>query len=146
MNSGFSRLSPETKAKMREVIQSWKKTKSSVDVLAEGLRVLASPNRETALTLIKEESAVADFICGYGKGTRPKLSLEKRDAILLLEVLSAVRDVAQDDPKRTAELLDTATSVLLNGTDPGSLDRSYDPLIKKLSKFYPKIGQQSLFS
>ncbi len=146
MNSGFSRLSPESKAKMRTVIQSWKRTKSGIDILTEGLQVLASPNRESAMTLIKEGSAVADFICGYGKGTRPKLSLDKRDAILLLEVLSAVKDVAQDDPKRTAELLDTATSVLLNGTDPGSLDRSYDPLIKKLTKFHPKIGQQSLFS
>jgi hypothetical protein len=64
----------------------------------------------------------------------------------LLEVLSAVKDVAQDDPKRTAELLDAATAVLLNGTDPASLDRSYDPLIKRLTKFYPKIGQTSLFS
>lgn len=146
MKSRFRNLSPEKRQQMKSLLHNWKLGGGSVDLLEEGLRMLSLPKREYATSIMAdEELAPLGFICTWGKGVRAKLALDKPEAELLRDLVSKLCAMEADEPVRK-ELMDAATSVLLNGS---SLPFSDDPKIERLrallEEFEPSVTQGSLF-
>lgn len=147
MKSHFNRLSPGTKERMKSVIDSWKRSKKPSVVLAEGLALLAQDERECAASMIKRNGTPATNVATtYGKGHRAKLALEKDEARLLLEVVTDIREIENDEEK-LRHMIDMAAAILLKGEHPPNVfkDKAYEKLLEVLSQFHPLVVQRSLF-
>ncbi len=147
MKTHFNRLSPDTKSRMKSVIDNWKKTGKSAVVLAEGLSLLSQDDRESAASIINHNGTPAAAVAAtYGKGIRAKLALEKDDAKLLLEVVSEIREIEKDETK-LRNMIDMAAAILLDGGHPPNVfsDPAYEKLMEVLVQFHPMVVQRSLF-
>ncbi len=147
MKTHFNRLSPCTKERMKSVISSWKRSKATVGVLAEGLALLAEDDRQSAAELLKNNGTEAvNVAAGYGRGSRAKLALEKDDAKILLEVVSEIREIEKDEDK-LKHMVEMAAAILLDGERPPNQfqDKAYEKLMEVLAQFHPMALQRDLF-
>lgn len=147
MSTQFSRLSAGKKAKMRQVVDSWKRSGKTVAVLQEGLRMLCEDGRQSAQEICSDEIGQdVGFICTYGKGTRPKLALDKQDAKTLYDLVTRIRDLGCNE-QETAFLVDVAMATALNGKKPPLMVRgeAVEKFLKILSELDPRAIQSSLF-
>lgn len=143
----FRSISEERKSAMRHVYEEWKRVRASAGLFEESLRILASDKRPTADRFIREDDTKASaLIATYGKGYRCRLSLPKKDASILLELVTGIRGVAENEAE-ARKMIRRAFSMLLDGTKPPSTlsDPRWEPLLKVLSGFDPSVNQASLF-
>jgi hypothetical protein len=146
MNSQFKHLSPGTRGQMTALVKRWKLVEAAPAVLVEGLQMLAADERKTAAEIIKANPPSAAIATTYGKGTKPKLALDKGDAQLLLEIVTSLNEIATEE-RPLAELLDLSMAVLVQQEQrPGLFsDESYAPLRRVITQFEPSAGQMALF-
>jgi hypothetical protein len=147
MTSSLKRFSLKSKGKMHQVVQSWKGTGLSVEILKEGLRLLSKPKRERASALVADEYCHASrFVCMYGKGRAPKLALQKNHARILLELVKNVLDISKTEAE-AVKRVEIASSVLLSRQKPpfALSDRKWQPLLEVMSSFDPTVNQLALF-
>ena len=147
MSTQFSRLSAAKKAQMKEVIEGWKRAGKSTGVLEEGLRMLSAANRHSAQEVCSLDIGQdVGFICTYGKGTRPKLALDKKDAKTLLDLVARIREIGCNEDEN-AYMVDVAMSAALNGEKPPFMLRgeAVEKFLKILSELDPMAIQSSLF-
>jgi hypothetical protein len=143
----ISALSEERKQPMRELVKRWKDTGSTVSVLEESLNTLSRDKRNSALMLIgSAERDIATITCTYGKGSRPKLALEKADARMLLVLVSEISACKEDETMKS-RMMEIAASVIIGGQKPPSTltDPKWKPLLDLIGSFDPTIKQGSLF-
>jgi hypothetical protein len=144
----FRDLTPETKKEMNGVIERWKRTGTSVRVLAESLEMLASRRRPAARDLMQEPSdEVAGIAVTWGKANGSKLALNKEHAGLLLSVVLKIEHAAKQDETLAAQMVEHAGSVLLlDGKVPSTItDPSWGKVLGILSGIDSRFGQNSLF-
>lgn len=147
MKADFRLISDERKGAMRQAIAEWRRSKGSTTVLIEGLRVLASPNRPTADSFMRDnDSKVVSVVCTYGKRYRSKLMLPKEDAAILLDVVTDIKAAAKTE-YAARKMVVMAASILLDGEKPPATltDPRWEPLLRVLSSFDPMVGQAPLF-
>ncbi len=143
----FQKISSERKQKMREVLSNWERSGTPVCLLEEGLQLLTSPKRPTMSSLSTQgRYKLMGIIYTFGTGSKPRLTLTKDDAQVLLELVSELRKHARNE-EALATLVDKATSVLLQGQKNhlASTDEMGDVLRKVLQEFDPMVNQDSLF-
>ena len=142
----FSKLSPERRSGMLQLIRRWKGTGSGTELLEEGLRVLSAKKRESASEILDNEiSEISAMACVYGRGRRPKLAVSREEAALLLELVAGINGT-QADQATKREMVGLAADVLLSGQKPSTLaDPRWKPLLDLLSGFEPGVRQSALF-
>ena len=141
----FANLSEQRKSDVRQFYDNWARAGHKLDLLEEGLRYLSSPSREPATSIIGIENGLADICCAYGKGPRPKLSLTKRDASLLLTLVVEIRKAGAAD-ELTSEMIGRAFSMIIEGRSPnGQSDPASRRLADILGASDPGLKQGSLF-
>ncbi|MCI0559088.1 MAG: hypothetical protein MN733_11375 [Nitrososphaera sp.] len=140
-------LSEERRQPMRELVKRWKGTGSPVSALEESLKLLSRDKRSSALSLIgSADRDIATITCTYGKGSRPKLALDKADARMLLVLVSEISSCNEDETMKS-RMMDIAASVIIGGEKPPSTltDPRWKPLLDLIGSFDPTIKQGSLF-
>jgi hypothetical protein len=140
-------VSEERKQPMRDLVKRWKNTGAGVSVLEESLRVLSADKRSSALSILGSDAGpIGSIVCTYGKGSRPKLALEKEDAKLLLTLVREI-SACNEDVSTRSRMMDIAASVILGGEKPPSTlsDPKWKPLLDIIGSFDPSIKQGSLF-
>ena len=147
MTSSLKRFSQKTKVQMHQVVKDWKDTGHSVEILKEGLMLLAKPKRERASALVADEYCHASsFVCIFGKGRAPKLALQRNHARVLLELVRNVLDISRTEAQ-AVKRVEIATSVLLSRQKPpfALSDKKWRPLLEVMSSFDPTVNQLGLF-
>jgi hypothetical protein len=141
------RVSDARKQSMRSVIREWKRMGSSVETLMEGLSLLSERDRPTAYEItVGGNTDIIGIYCTYGKGVRPKMTLDRKEARFLLEVVTTLSDkiLGEDALHRAIEM---AADILFSGASPpdkpvaGTL---WDPVLEVLSNFDPRVQQVRL--
>lgn len=143
----FRSISDERKGSMRYVFNQWKRVKGSTKILEESLRILASDRRPTADRFLRDdESKASHLYATYGTGYRCKLSLSKKDATILLGLVTSIREISADE-REARKMVRRAFSMLLDGDKPASTlsDPRWEPLLKVLREFEPSVNQVPLF-
>ncbi|MFH0737729.1 MAG: hypothetical protein V1827_03955 [Candidatus Micrarchaeota archaeon] len=127
----FDTLSQNKREKMMAVVRRWQKSGESIRLLEESLRTLSKHGRKPAYELLREESRlkevdfmpkpmeISNLAVTYGKGPRPKLTLDKKEAGQLLELVQMVKEATEGASKGV--VIDTVVQValaVLEGREP----------------------------
>ncbi len=142
----FANLSEQRKGELKHFFESWKRAGSRTDLLEEGLRYLSSDSREPAMSLLQAESPIADICCAYGKGARAKLSLSKKDASMLLGLVTKIRSAGADE-LTTSQMVGRAFDMMMGAQFPanGRADDISRRLMDVLGASDPSVLQGTLF-
>jgi hypothetical protein len=144
----FKDLKPETKREMSELIGRWKRTKTDIHTLIEGLSTLAAEKRMSAGEVSKlAGDEVASITNTWGKGNRARLALEKEHASLLLGLVMSIEEAANEDYGLAGRMVETADSVLFKGGKvPSTItDPSWERVLEVLASVDPSLCQRALF-
>ncbi|VVC04326.1 Uncharacterised protein [Candidatus Bilamarchaeum dharawalense] len=146
MDFRFSTMPPERKQDMAALFDRWKKTGTGIDVLQEGLRILATPGRmERFRSLMADRSprgsALLNITFTHALNYQAKGVLSTDDAQRVLDVIAEVRALVPEPATATKTVLERVVSTLFYGGQP---QLPQDALSRQVTRVLLKVDPEAV--